>query len=257
MRTSPNSPGLLRSQMRATSFPRTVLFPILTLAFVLATAIAPRCASAQSADPSNTAPKASSNASLDARNARGLTALVAAASSGDAAAVKSLLAQGAAVDATAADGRTALIAAAQSGKIEIVAALVAAGANLNWSARATGTALNVAENTGQAQIAALLLASGAHSTGKSVGDTVCVRPWSGDGFCGTVRSFSTRAVEIEITKIVGCTASGCQARQECSAGRPVGGSNGAQTGDRIAVPSWCLTQTGLTQTGLMQAGVTP
>jgi hypothetical protein len=248
MRTSPNSPGLLRSQRRATSFPRAILFPILppglTLALALALTLSPRCASAQSAEPSNTARDAS-HATLDARDARGLTALVAAASSGDAAAVKSLLAQGAAVDATAADGRTALIAAAQSGKIEIVAALIAAGANLNWSARGTGTALNLAENTGQAQIAALLLASGALSTGKSVGDTVCVRPWSGDGFCGTVRSFTTRAVEIEITKIVGCAGSGCQARAECSAGRPVGGASGAQTGDRMAVPSWCLTQTGV------------
>jgi hypothetical protein len=184
------------------------------------------------------------NASLDARDARGLTPLVAAAAGGDTAAVKALLAEGAGVDATAADGRTALIAAAESGKIETVEALVAAGANLNWSSRSTGTALNVAENTGQAQIAALLLESGAHSTGKSVGDTVCVRPWAGDGFCGTVRSFSTRSVEIEITRIVGC-AGGCQARPQCSAARPVGGSSGVQPGDHIAIPSWCLTQTGV------------
>jgi hypothetical protein len=237
MRTSPNSPGPLRPRVRAARFPR----PALTLALLLVLTLSPRCAFAQSAGPDNS----SHGASLDARDARGLTALVAAASSGDTAAVKSLLAQGAAVDATAADGRTALIAAAQSGRIETVVLLIAASANLNWSARGTGTALNVAENTGRAQIAALLLASGAHSTGKSVGDTVCVRPWSGDGFCGTVRSFSTRSVEIEITKIVGCAGSGCQAREECSAGRPVGGTSGAEPGDRIAVPSWCLTQTGV------------
>jgi hypothetical protein len=255
MRTSPNSPGSLRPRVCAASFTRAILFPglfpallpILMLALTLATIVSPRSVSAQDAELGN----ANRNTSLDARDAHGLTALVAAAASGDTAVVKSLLAQGAAVDATAADGRTALIAAAQSGKMEIVAALIAAGANLNWSARGTGTALNVAENTGQAQMAAFLLASGAHSTGKSVGDTVCVRPWSGDGFCGTVRSFSTRAVEIEITKIVGCTA-GCQARAECSAGRPVGGSSGAQPGDRIAVPSWCLTQTGLTKTEVTQ-----
>jgi hypothetical protein len=194
------------------------------------------CAFAQ-----NTAPH---NPSLDVRDAQGLTPLVAAAARGDTATVKALLAQGAGVNATAADGRTALIAAAQSGKIEAVEALIAAGANLDWSARATGTALNVAENSGQAQIAALLLEFGAESTGKSVGDTVCVRPWSGEGFCGTVRSFSTRSVEIQITKIEGCQGS-CPARQECSAGRPIGGGNGFQTGDRIAVPSWCLTQTGV------------
>jgi hypothetical protein len=244
MRTSPNSPGPLRPPVCAARFPRAILFPALIVALI----IAPRFSSAQGAEPGN--------AALDARDAHGRTALVAAASSGDAAAVKSLLAQGAAVNAAAADGRTALIAAAQGGKLEIVAALIAAGANLNWSARGTGTALNVAENTGQAQMAALLLASGAQSTGKSVGDTVCVRPWSGDGFCGTVRSFSTHAVDIEITKIVGCTAGGCQARAECSAGKPIGGPGGAQAGDRIAVPGWCLTQTGLTQTGLTKTEVT-
>jgi hypothetical protein len=202
---------------------------------ILALSIFPVCACAQSAPH---------NAALDARDAHGLTALVSAAAQGDTAAVKALLAEGAGVNATAADGRTPLIAAAESGKIDAVATLIAAGANLDWSSRSTGTALNVAENTGQTQIAALLLQAGAHSTGKSIGDTVCVRPWAGDGFCGTVRSFTPRSVEIEITKIVGC-AGGCQARAECSAARPVGGSNGVQPGDRVAVPSWCLTQTGV------------
>jgi hypothetical protein len=202
---------------------------------ILALSIFPVCACAQGAPH---------NAALDARDAHGLTALVSAAAQGDTAAVKALLAEGAGVNATAADGRTPLIAAAESGKIDAVATLIAAGANLDWSSRGTGTALNVAENTGQAQIAALLLQAGAHSTGKSIGDTVCVRPWAGDGFCGTVRTFTPRSVEIEITKIVGC-AGGCQARAECSAARPVGGSNGVQTGDRVAVPSWCLTQTGV------------
>jgi hypothetical protein len=196
------------------------------------------CVFAQSA-PHNANP-----AGLDVRDGRGVTPLVTAASQGDTALVKSLLAQGAGVNATAADGRTPLIAAAQNGRIDTVTALIAAGANLDWSWRGAGTALNVAENTGQVQMAALLLESGAHSTGKSVGDTVCVRPWAGDGFCGTVRSFSTRSLEIEITRIVGC-AGGCQARQDCSEARPVGGSNGVQTGDRVAIPSWCLTQTGV------------
>jgi Ankyrin repeats (3 copies) len=232
MRLSPNPPGRPRHHRPSARLPRAIL--------ILALIFSPGCAFAQSTQQ-NSGPEA---AGLDARDAHGLTPLVVAASQGDTALVKSLLAQGAGVNATAADGRTALIAAAQSGKIDTVAALIAAGAHLDWSARGQGTALNVAENTGQMQIAALLLASGAHSTGKSVGDSVCVRPWAGDGFCGTVRSFTTRSVQIEITKIVGCT-DGCQARPECSAARPVGGSNGVQPGDRIAVPSWCLTQTGV------------
>jgi len=184
------------------------------------------------------------DARLDVRDAQGLTPLIAGAAAGQTETIKALLAQGAGVDATAADGRTALIAAAQSGKIEAIRVLIAAGANLNLASRGTGTALNVAENTGQTEIAALLLASGARSTGKSAGDTVCVRPWGGEGFCGTVQSFSVRSVEIQVTRIVGC-AHGCEAKEECSASLTVGGANGVQAGDRIAVPSWCLTHTGV------------
>jgi hypothetical protein len=183
-------------------------------------------------------------AALDARNEQGLTQLIVAASAGETATIKSLLAQGAGVDATAADGRTALIAAAQSGRIDAVEALIAAGANLNQASRGLGTALNVAENTDQTLIAAILLQRGAQSTGKSAGDTVCVTPWGGNGFCGTVKSFSVRSVHIQITKIMGCVG-GCEAREECSAARPVGGNNGVQSGDQIMVPSWCLTRTGV------------
>jgi ankyrin repeat protein len=189
-------------------------------------------------------PDAKQPAALDARDAQGLTPLIVAASAGQADTVRALLAQGAAINATSADGRTALIAAVQNNRIEAVQALIAAGANLNAATRGTGTALNVAENKGETQIAALLLAVGARSTGKSQGDTVCVRPWSGDGFCGTVNSFSIPSVEIQVTRIVGC-ANGCAARKECSASRPVGGADGLQAGNQIAVPSWCLTQTGV------------
>jgi hypothetical protein len=180
---------------------------------------------------------------LDARNAQGLTPLIVAASSGQADEVRSLLDQGASVDATAADGRTALIVATENNHIDVVQTLINAGANLNLSTRG-GTALEVAERKGETRIAALLLASGAHSSGKSAGDTVCVRPWGGDGFCGTVKSFTVRSVEILVTRIEGC-ANGCPAKEKCSASRVVGGSNGVQVGDQIAVPSWCLTHTGV------------
>lgn len=183
-------------------------------------------------------------AGLDARNEKGLTPLIVAASAGQPDRVRSLLAQGAGINATSADGRTALIAAVESNQIEAVRVLITAGANLNAATRFTGTALNLAENKGEAEIAALLLASGARSSGKSVGDTVCVRPWGGDGFCGTVKSFSIPSVQLQITKIVGCE-NGCPAKPECSASKPVGGTDGLQEGNLIAVPSWCLTQTGV------------
>jgi len=183
-------------------------------------------------------------AQIDARDARGMTPLVTAAVNGQTKTVTKLLAQGAGVDVISADGRTALIAAVQSGQIETVRVLLAAGAALDRRARGTGTALNVAENRGETEIAELLLKAGAHSTGKSTGDAVCVRPWNGDGFCGTVKSFNIRSVQIQVTKIEGC-ANGCSAREECSAAKTVGGRDGLQAGDQIAVPSWCLTDTGV------------
>ena len=180
----------------------------------------------------------------DARNAHGLTPLLVAASTGQIDLVRALLSQGAKIDAPSADGRTALIAAAQKNQKEIVQLLVAAGANLNAATRGTGTALEVAERTDETEIAALLLAAGARSSGESVGDTVCVLPWGGDGFCGKVKSFSVRSVAIQVTRIEGC-ANGCSARQECSAALPVGGRDGIRPGSLVAVPSWCLTKTGV------------
>jgi Ankyrin repeats (3 copies) len=198
--------------------------------------------SAQAGAPSGPRP----HSALDVRNQLGLTPLIVAASAGDADTVKSLLAAGAGVDATSADGRTPLIAAIQSGQQNIVPILIAAGANLDLEARFVGSPLNIAENKGDTQIAALLMAAGAHSTGKSVGDTVCVRPWGGEGYCGVVKSFSIRSVQLRLTRLVGC-AGGCAAREECSASAPVGGANGLQVGDKVAIPSWCLTQTGVKQ----------
>jgi hypothetical protein len=194
---------------------------------------------AQSLVPGN-----GNSTALNARDAQGATPLVAAAQSGSAESVRSLLAAGADVNATAADGRTPLIAAAQSGNVEVVRMLISAGAALNAATRGTGTAVEAAERSGNKQVAALLLAAGARSSGESVGDTVCVLPWGGEGFCGKVQDFTIRAVQLQVSKVVGC-AGGCSERKECSASRPVGGSGGIHAGEEITVPSWCLTQTGV------------
>lgn len=177
---------------------------------------------------------------------RAATALLAAAAAGDSATVKSLVATGTPVNTTDALGRTALLVAAKNQQVETVKALAAAGADLNLESRIEGSALNIAENDGNTELAAWLLAAGAHSTGKSVGDTVCVRPWNGQGFCGKVKVFTIKSVQINVTRLEGC-AGGCAARQECSAFKPVGDVNGLKAGEDIAVPSWCLTQTGVKQ----------
>jgi hypothetical protein len=170
------------------------------------------------------------------------TPLITSAAQGDADTVRSLVAAGANVNQTDAHGRTALIVAVESNQPAAARALVTAGADLNREANYIGSALNVAENSGQTEVAAWLLAVGAHSTGKSVGDMVCVRPWGGNGYCGVVKSFSVRSLQISVTKLIGC-GDGCPARQECSAGNPVGGVNGLHVGEQIATPSWCLTDT--------------
>ncbi len=170
-------------------------------------------------------------------------ALMAAVDGGDIARVRALLAEGADPNARGADGRTPLIAAAQAGNMAATRALIAAHADLNFATRA-GTALDAAERNGHPDVARLLLASGAHSTGESVNDTVCVRPWGGEGFCGRVTAFRIRAVDLEVTKIIGCS-NGCVARAECSAGQRVGVAAGIHAGSRVTVPSWCLTETGV------------
>jgi hypothetical protein len=214
-------------------------FPCLAIAL----ASHPPNAAAQTSPQAKTQAPA---ADLNARNTEGTTPLVAAAAAGNAELVQKLLARGASVDRTSADGRTPLIAAAQGGYLDIVEMLVKAGAPLNAATRFSGTALEVAERQDEKAIAAYLLAAGARSSGKSVGDTVCVLPWAGSGYCGQVKSYTVRSVEIQVTKLVGCEH-GCPARgqEECSEAQTVGGADGIQPGRPIAVPSWCLTQTGV------------
>jgi hypothetical protein len=161
-------------------------------------------------------------------------------------AVRILLASGADVNARDVNGATALIEAADRGHPKSVALLLKAGADLNVSTRGMGTALNAAERSGHRDIIAMLRQAGAQSTGKSAGDMVCVRPWAGDGYCGTVESSNKNQFRIRVTEIVGC-AGGCPAKPECSAGREVGGPRGIKAGDTVETVSWCLTQTGVQQ----------
>ncbi len=182
-------------------------------------------------------------ADANARDASGRPALVVAASAGRLETVRTLLRAGASPDATDRSGWTALHEAARKGDLALVRALLDAGATPDLRSRGRGTALDVAERTGQNAIAQLLRARGARGSGKSIGDTVCVRPWQGDGYCGTVEAVDPTRLQLRLTRLVGCDQ-GCAAEAPCSVGRPVG-PGGLGTGDTLWVPFSCLTHTGV------------
>ncbi len=180
----------------------------------------------------------------DARDRAGRTPLMEAVKSGQVEAVRMLVAAGANINTTSAAGRTALIEAAEFGRNDAARILINTGADLNASQRGWGSPLEAAERTGNDELASMLRSAGARSSGRSVGDTVCVRPWQGNGYCGVVEEVNKTSFRIRVTKIVGC-ANGCVAKSECSESRTVGGADGIQTGDVITTVSWCLTHTGV------------
>jgi ankyrin repeat protein len=182
--------------------------------------------------------------SPDSRDKDGRTPLMDAVAAGKLGSVRTLLAAGANVNARANDGRTPLIEAAVQGRSKSAQLLIAAHADLNYEQRGWGTALEAAERNGHNDVAAILRNAGARSSGHSPGDKVCVRPWGGDGYCGTVTAVNRVKYQIHVTDIVGC-ADGCPVKAECSAGRVVGGRDGIKVGDDISTVSWCLTQTGV------------
>ncbi len=53
---------------------------------------------------------------------------------------------------------------------------------------------------GRAELARLLRAHGARGSGKSIGDTVCVRPWAGDGYCGVVQAVDPTRARLRVTR---------------------------------------------------------
>ncbi len=180
----------------------------------------------------------------DERDKAMRTPLMDAVKSGRIEAVRMFLGAGADVNATSASGRTPLIDAAEFGRIDSAQLLIASGADLNASQRGWGTPLEAAERMGHNELAAMLRRAGARSSGRSVGDTVCVRPWQGDGYCGEVLEVNKTSFRLRVTEIIGCEG-GCQPKAECSASRAVGGADGMRVGDEITTVSWCLTHTGV------------
>lgn len=173
-------------------------------------------------------------------------ALLEAARRGDAARVKALLREGANVNAANASGLTPLIEAAARGRTDVARLLIEGGADLDARHRELGTALDVAQRNAHRDVAQMLERHGARGSGKSVGDTVCVRGWSGSGFCGVIQDRTTIGYRLAVTRLQGCP-NGCPPDDDCSGGRPVGGRDrdNIRAGAEVWVKSWCLTDTGL------------
>jgi hypothetical protein len=169
-------------------------------------------------------------------------ALVSAVRKGDAAAVRALVAAGADARASTASGWTPLMEAAARGRDDIARALLEAGADVDARDRVLGTALDVATQSGHPEIVRLLRGRGARGSGRSLGDTVCSRRWSGQGFCGVIEAAEATRYRVRVERLVGC-ASGCSADADCSEGRPVGGPRGIGEPDVVSIRSWCLTDT--------------
>lgn len=169
--------------------------------------------------------------------------LVAAVGRGDAAQATLLLRQGAPPDAADRSGWTGLHQAADTGDVSLALAFLEAGARPDLRSRARGTPLDVAERGGRAELARLLRQFGAKGSGKSIGDTVCVRPWGGDGYCAVVEAADPTRYRLRVSRVVGCGA-GCEPEPSCSGGLPVG-AGGLGTGDVLWVPASCLTHTGI------------
>ncbi len=180
----------------------------------------------------------------NARDRDGRPALLLAASSGRPEAVRALLRAGASPDHADRSGWTALHQAAEDGDSAVARVLLDAGAAPDLLSRNAGTALDVAERNGQVAIARLLRARGAKGSGKSIGDTVCVRPWKGEGYCGVVAAVEPSRFRLRVREVLGCEQ-GCTGNESCSGGRGVGGVGGLSSGDVLWVPSSCLTHTGV------------
>jgi hypothetical protein len=186
---------------------------------------------------------APATAGPSAADEEGRPALLAAVAGGRLDRVRALLRQGASPDASDRSGWTALHEAVERGDAGAARALLDAGARPDLRARYRGTPLDVAERSGRLELAGLLRAHGARGSGKSLGDTVCVRPWQGDGYCGTIAAVDATRAELRVTRLVGCER-GCRALADCSAGRPPGAA-GLRAGDTLWVPFSCLTDTGV------------
>jgi hypothetical protein len=167
-------------------------------------------------------------------------ALAAAVRAGDPHRVAALLRAGADPSRPDPTGMTPLMEAAQAGRADLVRLLAEAGAELDGRDRLGRTALDIALRSGARDIVAMLQGRGARGSGKSPGDTVCVKRWAGSGFCGVIDRVDGTRYRVRVARVDGCAA-GCPADRECSDGEPV--SESSTAGPLLWVRIWCFTTT--------------
>ena len=167
--------------------------------------------------------------------------LVQAARDGREVQVRALLADGTDANAAAADGTTALMEAAAGGHGKVARLLIRAGADVDARDRLGRTALDRAEQAGRSGMVRLLRSQGGRGSGRSVGDTVCVRKWAGAGFCGLVEAVEGVRLRLRLTTVEGCE-NGCGPDEQCSGSTRIVSPSG-DAGRVFWVPSWCLTHT--------------
>ena len=133
--------------------------------------------------------------------------LIHAAAQGDAARVEALLAAGVSVEARDASGRTALLAATQSDRPETARVLIAAGADVNGKDRINDSPLLYAGAEGRNAILKLLLASGRVDLASTnrYGGTALI-PAAHHGHVETVRLLLGTAIDKNHINNLGWTA---------------------------------------------------
>ena len=133
-------------------------------------------------------------------------ALIAAAERGDSAAVQKLLRQGANIDARDARGRTALLAATHADRVEAASLLVAAGADVNAKDAIGDSPFLYAGAEGRNEILKMTLAAGADLKSTNRYGGTALIPAAHHGHVETVKMLLATAIDKDHVNKLGWTA---------------------------------------------------
>ncbi|MBN8997583.1 MAG: ankyrin repeat domain-containing protein [Rhizobiales bacterium] len=132
--------------------------------------------------------------------------LVAAATRGDVATIRRLIAAGAPVDARDASGRTALLAATHADQVEAARVLIEAGADVNAKDDIEDSPFLYAAAEGRVEILKLTLAHGADLASTNRYGGVALIPACHHGYPEAVRILLATAIDVDHVNKLGWTA---------------------------------------------------